>query len=77
MVFNVGGLQLMRWLTGSEVFPLSVRGAGTSIQSASLWGSNTLTLLMMIDAIGVGPSMWVERGRVDLRVQAVPRAERP
>ena len=62
MVFNAGGLQLMGWLTGSEVYPLAVRGAGTSVQSASLWGSNmiiTLTLLSMINAIGVGPSMWV------------------
>src|SRR4051794_5357764 len=62
MVFNAGGLQLMGWLTGSEVYPLPVRGAGTSVQSASLWGSNmliTLTLLTMINAIGVGPSMWV------------------
>jgi sugar porter (SP) family MFS transporter len=62
MVFNAGGLQLMGWLTGSEVYPLPVRGAGTSVQSASLWGSNmliTLTLLSMINAIGVGPSMWV------------------
>jgi MFS family permease len=62
MVFNAGGLQLMGWLTGSEVYPLPVRGAGTSVQSAALWGSNmiiTLTLLTMINAIGVGPSMWV------------------
>ena len=62
MVFNAGGLQLMGWLTGSEVYPLAVRGAGTSVQSASLWGTNmliTLTLLTMIESIGVGPSMWV------------------
>jgi len=62
MVFNAGGLQLMGWLTGSEVYPLPVRGAGTAVQSASLWGTNmliTLTLLTMINAIGVGPSMWV------------------
>jgi sugar porter (SP) family MFS transporter len=62
MFFNAGGLQLMGWLTGSEIYPLAVRGAGTSLQSASLWSTNlliTLTLLTMIDAIGVGPSMWV------------------
>jgi sugar porter (SP) family MFS transporter len=62
MFFNAGGLQLMGWLTGSEIYPLPVRGAGTSLQSASLWGTNlliTLTLLTMINAIGVGPSMWV------------------
>ena len=62
MFFNAGGLQLMGWLTGSEIYPLPVRGAGTAVQSAVLWGSNTvitLTLLTMIEAIGVGPSMWV------------------
>lgn len=62
MLFNAGGLQLMGWLTGSETYPLAVRSAGTAAQSASLWGTNlliTLTLLTMITAIGVGPSMWV------------------
>jgi Sugar (and other) transporter len=62
MFFTAGGLQVMGWLTGSEVYPLPVRGAGTSVQSASLWGTNmliTLTLLTMIESIGVGPSMWV------------------
>ena len=28
MVFNAGGLQLMGWLTGSEIYPLGVRSAG-------------------------------------------------
>jgi sugar porter (SP) family MFS transporter len=62
MFFNAGGLQLMGWLTGSEIYPLAVREAGTSIQSAVLWSTNlliTLTLLTMINAIGVGPAMWV------------------
>ncbi|HWT93631.1 MAG TPA: sugar porter family MFS transporter [Solirubrobacteraceae bacterium] len=65
MFFNAGGLQLMGWLTGSEIYPLAVRGAGTAAQSATLWSTNlliTLTLLTMIDAIGVGPSMWVYAG---------------
>jgi sugar porter (SP) family MFS transporter len=62
MLFNAGGLQLMGWLTGSETYPLAVRSAGTSVQSAALWGTNlliTLTLLSLITAIGVGPSMWL------------------
>jgi sugar porter (SP) family MFS transporter len=62
MFFNAGGLQLMGWLTGSETYPLAVRGAGTSLQAGILWSTNlliTLTLLTMIEAIGVGPSMWV------------------
>jgi len=62
MLFNAGGLQLMGWLTGSETYPLAVRSAGTAATSAALWGTNlliTLTLLTMIEGIGVGPSMWV------------------
>ena len=38
MLFNAGGLQLMGWLTGSEIYPLAVRGAGMSAQSATLLG---------------------------------------
>jgi MFS family permease len=65
MLFNAGGLQLLGWLTGSEVYPLAVRSAGTAAQSAALWSTNlliTLTLLSMIETIGVGPSMWVYAG---------------
>lgn len=62
MLFNAGGLQLMGWLTGSETYPLAVRPAGTAAQSATLWATNlfiTLTLLTLINAVGVGPSMWL------------------
>jgi hypothetical protein len=62
MFFNAGGLQLMGWLTGSEIYPLAVRGAGTSAQAASLWSTNlliTLTLLTIIDTVGVGQTMWL------------------
>jgi len=62
MFFTAGGLQVMGWLTGSEVYPRGVRGAGTSAQAATLWGSNviiTLTLLSTINAIGPGPTMWM------------------
>ncbi|MRJ99959.1 sugar porter family MFS transporter [Aeromicrobium sp. S22] len=62
MLFNAGGLQLMGWLTGSEIYPLAVRGAGTAAQSATLWGTNlliTLTLLTMIDTFGVGQVFWL------------------
>ncbi len=62
MFFNAGGLQLMGWLTGSEIYPLAVRGAGTSAQAATLWGTNliiTITLLTILDAIGPGPTMWL------------------
>ncbi len=62
MFFNAGGLQLMGWLTGSEIYPLAVRGAGTSAQSATLWTTNlliTLSLLSIIHAVGAGPTMWL------------------
>ena len=62
MFFNAGGLQLMGWLTGSEIYPLAVRGAGTATQSATLWGTNlviSLSLLTMIDAFGVGQVFWI------------------
>ncbi|SDS41658.1 MFS transporter, sugar porter (SP) family [Nocardioides scoriae] len=62
MFFNAGGLQLMGWLTGSEIYPLAVRGAGTAAQSATLWSTNlliTLTLLTMIDLLGVGQVFWL------------------
>jgi len=62
MFFNAGGLQLMGWLTGSEIYPLAVRSAGTAAQSAILWTTNlliTLTLLTMIEGIGVGETFWV------------------
>jgi len=62
MFFNAGGLQLMGWLTGSEIYPLAVRSAGTSAQSMALWSTNlliTLTLLTIIEGFGVGPTMWL------------------
>jgi sugar porter (SP) family MFS transporter len=62
MFFNAGGLQLMGWLTGSETYPLAVRDAGTSVQAATLWGTNlliTLSLLSIINAMGVGQTMWL------------------
>ncbi len=65
MFFNAGGLQLMGWLTGSEIYPLAVRSAGTSAQAAILWSTNlliTLTLLTIINAVHVGPTMWLYAG---------------
>jgi MFS family permease len=62
MAFNAGGLQLMGWLTGSEIYPLAVRAAGTSAQAAVLWSTNlliTLTLLTIVNAVGPGPTMWL------------------
>ncbi len=65
MFFNAGGLQLMGRLTGSEIYPLAVRGAGTAAQSATLWGTNlviSLALLTMINLFGVGQVFWFYAG---------------
>jgi sugar porter (SP) family MFS transporter len=62
MAFTAGGIQLMGWLTGSEIYPLATRAAGAAAQSASLWGTNvliTLTLLSTMKAIGTGQTFWL------------------
>jgi len=62
MAFTAGGIQLMGWLTGSEIYPLATRSAGAAAQSASLWGTNlliTLTLLSIMDGIGTGQTFWL------------------
>ncbi|WP_255557569.1 sugar porter family MFS transporter [Modestobacter sp. L9-4] len=62
MAFTAGGIQLMGWLTGSEIYPLATREAGAAAQSASLWGTNlliTLSLLTIIDTIGTGQTFWL------------------
>lgn len=65
MAFNSGGLQVVGWLTGSEVYPLSVRGAGTSAQAGIIWGSDllvTVTALTLVQTIGTSGTMWVYAG---------------
>jgi len=65
MAFNAGGLQVVGWLTGSEVYPLSVRGAGTSAQAGVVWGADllvTATALTMVQILGTGGTMWVYAG---------------
>jgi sugar porter (SP) family MFS transporter len=62
MAFTAGGIQLMGWLTGSEIYPLATRAAGAAAQSASLWSTNliiTLTLLTIINTIGTGQTFWL------------------
>ena len=65
MAFTAGGIQLMGWLTGSEIYPLATRAAGAAVQSATLWGTNvliTLTLLSIMNAIGTGQTFWMYAG---------------
>ncbi|WP_264048973.1 sugar porter family MFS transporter [Methylobacterium flocculans] len=60
MFFNAGGIQVVGWLSGSEMYPLSVRAAGTSAQATMVWGSNlvvTASALTLVDALGTGGVM--------------------
>ena len=62
MFFSAGGIQVVGWLRGSEMYPLSVRGTGSSAQAAMIWGSDllvTATALTMVAALGTGGVMWV------------------
>ncbi len=62
MAFTAGGIQLMGWLTGSEIYPLATRAAGAAAQSASLWGTNviiTLSLLSIMRTFGTGQTFWI------------------
>lgn len=61
MMFNSGGIQVVGWLLGSEMFPLSMRGQATSLHAAMLWGSDlvvTGTALTLVQAISLGGTMW-------------------
>lgn len=60
MFFNAGGIQVVGWLTGSEMYPLSVRAAGTSAQATMVWGSNlvvTASALTLVHSLGTGATM--------------------
>ncbi|MHC2017793.1 sugar porter family MFS transporter [Methylobacterium sp. CM6247] len=60
MFFNAGGIQVVGWLSGSEMYPLSVRAAGTSAQATMVWGSNlvvTASALTLVHALGTGGVM--------------------
>jgi sugar porter (SP) family MFS transporter len=60
MFFNAGGIQVVGWLSGSEMYPLSVRAAGTSAQATTVWGSNlvvTASALTLVQALGTGGVM--------------------
>lgn len=62
MFFNAGGIQVVGWLSGSEMYPLSVRGAGTSAQATMVWGSDlvvTASALSMVAVLGAGGVMYI------------------
>ncbi|GAJ27953.1 sugar porter family MFS transporter [Acidomonas methanolica] len=65
MVFNSGGIQVVGWLLGAEMFPLSMRGQATSLHAATLWGSDllvTATALTLVNLITLGGTMWFYAG---------------
>ncbi|MDI6636465.1 sugar porter family MFS transporter [Pantoea dispersa] len=62
MIFNAGGIQIIGWLMGSEVYPLGIREKATSLHAGVLWGSNlllTASALSMVKWLGVGGAMWI------------------
>ncbi|MFJ6852326.1 sugar porter family MFS transporter [Streptomyces sp. NPDC091271] len=55
--FNGGSLSVVAWLYFAEIFPLRVRGKGTSLTALVLWITNflvTLLLYFAADRLGVG-----------------------
>ncbi|MBB2201932.1 sugar porter family MFS transporter [Gluconacetobacter tumulisoli] len=65
MMFNSGGIQVVGWLLGAEMFPLSMRGTATSLHAATLWGSDLLvtsTALTLVNLISLGGTMWFYAG---------------
>lgn len=62
MFFQAGGIQVVGWLVGSEVYPLKIRSAATGLHAAALWGSNlliTITALSLVAALTLGGAMLV------------------
>lgn len=65
MIFNAGGIQVVGWLTGAEIYPVAIRDQAIGAHAAMLWGSNLLltgTALTMTHWLGVGGAMWVYAG---------------
>ena len=65
MMFNAGGIQVVGWLLGAEMFPLAMRGQATSLHAAMLWGSDLLvtgTALSLVQGITLGGTMWFYAG---------------
>jgi sugar porter (SP) family MFS transporter len=65
MLFNSGGIQVVGWLIGSEMFPLPMRSSATSLHAAVLWGSNllvTATALQLVELVSLGGTMWLYAG---------------
>ena len=62
MLFNSGGIQVVGWLLGAELFPLPMRAAASSLHAAMLWGTNlvvTATALSLVQWLSLGGTMWL------------------
>lgn len=62
MFFQAGGIQVVGWLVGSEMYPLRIRAAATSLHAMVLWGADLLvtsTALTLTGWIGLGGTMLV------------------
>lgn len=62
MLFQAGGIQVVGWLMGSELYPLKVRTSATSLHAMALWGSNLLvtsTALTLVNFLSPGGAMMV------------------
>jgi MFS family permease len=60
MAFNSCGLQVVAWLIGSEIFPLSVRGKAMSAHAVTLWSADllvSLTALSLVNSLGAAWTM--------------------
>lgn len=60
MFFQAGGIQVIGWLVGSEIYPLQIRSVATSVHAAALWGSNlliTVTALTLIATLTLPGAM--------------------
>lgn len=51
MLFQAGGIQVVGWLVGSEIYPMRIRSAATALHAAALWTSNLLITLTALSLI--------------------------
>jgi sugar porter (SP) family MFS transporter len=62
LMLNCGGFGVCIWLINSEIFPLFVRGKGSSVGTLSHWVFDllvTLTTLSLVTALGAAYTFWL------------------
>jgi len=60
MAANSGGIQVVGWLLGAEIFPQSMRAIATGVHASVLWAANLLvtsTLLTLVQSISLAGTM--------------------